>query len=48
MIVYRISSSKFADTVADFGAAYAQQNEKDFEALKNAARNGKVEAYFED
>ena len=45
---YLGSSSKFADMVADFGAAYAEQNEKDFAALKNAVKKGKVEAYFED
>jgi len=44
---YLGSSSKFADAIAEFGIAYAEQNEKDFVALKKAVRIGKVEAYME-
>lgn len=32
---------------ADFSVAYADQNERDFEALRAAARNGRVEYYSE-
>jgi uncharacterized protein (DUF2252 family) len=44
---YLGNSSKFADAVAEFSVAYAEQNEKDFAALKKAVRAGKLEAYFE-
>ena len=44
---YLGSSSKFADSLAEFGVAYAEQNEKDFTALKRAVGAGKLEAYFE-
>lgn len=44
---YLGSSSKFADAVAEFSVAYAEQNEKDFAALKKAVSTGKLEAYFE-
>ena len=45
---YLGNSAKFADSVAEFGLAYAKQNESDFMALKKAVRNGKLEAYFEE
>lgn len=45
---YLGNSAKFAEAIADFGLAYAEQNEKDFEALKNSVRAGKLEAYFEE
>ncbi|MFL5809371.1 MAG: DUF2252 family protein, partial [Flavisolibacter sp.] len=45
---YLGNSNKFADAVADFGLAYAEQNQKDFAALKNAVKKGTLEAYFEE
>jgi uncharacterized protein (DUF2252 family) len=44
---YLGSSSKFADAVAEFGVTYAEQNEKDFVALKKAVKAGKLVAYME-
>ena len=45
---YLGSSAKFADAVAQFAVSYAEQNEKDFAALRNAVRTGKIEAVFEE
>jgi uncharacterized protein (DUF2252 family) len=39
--------SIFADAVATFAEAYADQNEKDHVLLINAIRDGKIEAYTE-
>ena len=44
---YMGKSGAFDDGIADFSIAYADQNEKDHEALKRAVRDGKVEAVFE-
>jgi uncharacterized protein (DUF2252 family) len=41
---YLGSSSAFEDAIADFSAAYADQNERDHAALVAAVRAGKVEA----
>jgi uncharacterized protein (DUF2252 family) len=45
---YLGKSSKFEDAIAQFAAAYAAQNEKDYLALKDAIRNERVQAYFEE
>lgn len=45
---YLGSSAKFAEAVAQFAIAYAEQNEKDYTALRNAVRTGKIEAVFEE
>jgi len=45
---YLGNSSKFADAVAEFSLLYAEQNEKDFTAIKNAVRSEKLEAVFEE
>jgi len=45
---YLGNSSKFADAIASFSILYAEQNEKDFAALKKAVAAGKLEAYFEE
>ena len=37
-------STAFEDAVADFSVAYADQNERDHEALVAAVRAGRVEA----
>jgi uncharacterized protein (DUF2252 family) len=41
---YMGKSTAFEDTLADFGVAYADQNERDHAALLNAIRSGRVEA----
>jgi len=45
---YLGKSVAFDQALARFGVAYANQNEKDHAALKNAIKAGKVEAVFED
>jgi len=45
---YLGNSNKFADAIATSGILYAEQNEKDFAALKKAVSSGKLEAYFEE
>ncbi len=40
---YLGSGAIFAESLAAFGDAYADQNERDFEALKAAAKSGRVE-----
>jgi hypothetical protein len=37
-------STAFEDAMAEFGAAYAQQNEKDHACLLDAIRSGRIEA----
>jgi uncharacterized protein (DUF2252 family) len=44
---YMGKSSAFEDALADFSAAYADQNERDHAALVAAVRNGKIEAQME-
>jgi uncharacterized protein (DUF2252 family) len=44
---YMGKSSAFEDALADFGVAYADQNERDHAALVAAVRNGQIEAYME-
>jgi len=41
---YMGRSSAFEDAIADFGTAYAVQNERDHAALLNAIRSGRLEA----
>lgn len=45
---YLGSSSAFDDSVADFAVAYAAQNERDHDSLKQAVRSGRVEAVLEE
>ncbi len=44
---YMGKSSAFEDALADFGEAYADQNERDHAALLTAVREGRVEALSE-
>jgi uncharacterized protein (DUF2252 family) len=44
---YMGKSTAFEDALADFGVAYADQNERDHAALVAAVRNGQIEAYME-
>jgi hypothetical protein len=41
-------SDAFDEAVAAFSMAYADQNEKDHDALERAVRKGKVKAVFEE
>ena len=41
---YLGSSTKFEDALTDFAEAYADRNERDFEALRAAVADGRVEA----
>ncbi len=45
---YLGKSDKFDQAIADFATAYADQTERDFEALREAARAGKLEVFVED
>ena len=45
---YLGKSTAFEDTMADFGQAYAAQNERDHAALLDAIRSGRVEARMEE
>ena len=44
---YLGNSSKFAEAIAKFAIAYAEQNEQDFNTLRGAVKSGRLEAYFE-
>jgi uncharacterized protein (DUF2252 family) len=44
---YLGNSDTFDQAIADFSFAYADQNEKDYMAIKNAIKSGKLEAEFE-
>ena len=44
---YMGKSSAFEDALADFSVAYADQNERDYDALVAAVRSGKIEAHVE-
>ena len=44
---YHGKSSAFEDALADFGEAYADQNELDHAALVAAVRNGRIQARTE-
>jgi hypothetical protein len=41
---YMGKSAAFEDALADFGIAYAEQNERDHSALMTAIRSGRIEA----
>src|SRR5262249_4722796 len=41
---YLGSNDKFDEAIGDFSIAYADQSERDFEALKKAVRKGEIEA----
>ena len=45
---YMGQSDAFDEAVAAFSMAYADQNEKDHDALERAVRKGKVKAVFEE
>ncbi len=45
---YLGKSAAFDEAVADFSAAYADQNERDHAVLLEAIRNGRVEARMEE
>jgi hypothetical protein len=45
---YLGNSDVFDRAIAAFSIAYADQNEKDHDALESAVRNGKVKAEFEE
>jgi uncharacterized protein (DUF2252 family) len=45
---YLGKSDKFDNAIADFAESYARQNEKDYEALKDAVRKGKLRAVTVD
>ena len=45
---YMGKSDAFDRALAEFSVAYADQNERDHEALHKAIRSGKVKAAFED
>jgi hypothetical protein len=38
---------QFDEAVADFATAYAQQNERDYNVLVRAARQGRIKVYTE-
>jgi uncharacterized protein (DUF2252 family) len=44
---YMGNSDTFDQAIADFSFAYAEQNEKDYDALMKAIKTGKLEAEFE-
>jgi hypothetical protein len=44
---YMGKSSAFEDALANFGAAYAEQNERDHAALVEAVGSGRLEAQLE-
>jgi uncharacterized protein (DUF2252 family) len=43
LAAYLGNSAKFDQAIADFAAAYADQNEKDYAALQAAVKDGRVE-----
>ena len=47
LAAYLGGSDKFDQAIADFGATYADQNERDYAALKTAAKEGKIEVSTE-
>ena len=44
---YLGKSNAFEDALADFSVAYAEQNERDYDALVAAVRRGQIEAHVE-
>ena len=47
LAAYLGGSSKFDEAIADFAETYADQNERDYAALRNAVKDGKVESTTE-
>ena len=47
LAAYLGSSGRFDQAIADFAETYADQNERDYEALQAAVKNGKAEATTE-
>ena len=47
LAAYLGGSARFDQAIADFAETYADQNERDYAALKNAVKNGKAEATTE-
>ncbi|MGE5291271.1 MAG: DUF2252 domain-containing protein [Micromonosporaceae bacterium] len=47
LAAYLGSSAKFDQAIADFAETYADQNERDYAALQNAVKDGKVESTTE-
>jgi uncharacterized protein (DUF2252 family) len=47
LAAYLGGSAKFDQAIADFAETYADQNERDYAALKTAVKNGKAEATTE-
>ena len=45
---YMGTSNKFDKAIASFSFAYAEQNEKDYNSLMSAIKEGKIEAEFEE
>ena len=45
---YLGKSDAFDEAIAAFSVAYADQNEKDHDALKRAIQDGKIDAVFEE
>ncbi len=47
LAAYLGGSGKFDEAIADFAEAYADQNERDYAALRDAAKDGNVESTTE-
>jgi hypothetical protein len=47
LAAYLGQSDRFDRAIADFAAAYADQNERDYAALQKAAREGRIDAHAE-
>ena len=45
---YMGESATFADAIADFAVAYAEQNERDYKAMVAAERDGRIQAHREE
>jgi hypothetical protein len=45
---YMGTSDTFDKAIASFSLAYADQNEKDYASLRQAIKDGKIEARFEE
>jgi hypothetical protein len=44
LAAYLGDSDRFAQSIADFAETYADQNERDYQALKTAASQGRIQA----
>ena len=47
LAAYLGGSGKFDEAIADFAETYADQNERDYAALREAVKDGKVESTTE-